>query len=214
MNISFENMVNVLEDARKSDRLLENYEMSKYDNILKGVAKKYGKTFCCDKDEIYSELCLKILKLGRANGWENLNSNLVAKIAYNRAVDIYRKNRREWDKNHTVSSIDEVDPNSINSSLYSKLGNTSEADISVLCSQILERYPRGSREEMYLIIKLVDNGVLPESVAVSRGIQLPEKVTNESIARLMGFKSKAPASFCGMIHNLRNELYEMIYKEI
>lgn len=180
-------------------------EMSRYENIIRSVAGKYGRDWCLTFDDLYSELCYKILKLGNENGWETLNESLVAKICFNRAVDLYRSAKRKWQREISETSIlSDVENGS------SKIGTPEEAEQLVLISQFVKMYRPESRERKYLTIRLVSENLLPKKYALEIGVTVPAgKVPDWKISELLGLSPRSK-SFDKMKKALHEELMDYL----
>ena len=183
-------------------------EMARYENIIRSISGKYGKDWCLSFDEVYSELCFKILTLGNENGWESLNESLVAKICYNKAVDLYRSARRK--RNREISEttlLGDVENGS------SKIGTPEEAEQLILISQFVNMYKVESRERKYLVIRLVSENLLPEEYAENLGIEIPNgKIPDWKISEMLGLSPRSK-SFERMKKALREELCDYLGNE-
>lgn len=201
--------VQAVELSEKQLRQKRNVEeMAKYENIIRSIAGKYGRDWCLTFDDIYSELCYKILTLGNENGWENLNSSMVAKICFNRAVDLYRTAKRKWKREISQTAIlSDVENGS------SKIGTTEEAEQKVLISQFVKMYKPESRERKYLVIRLVSENLLPEEYAIEIGIKVPAgKIQDWKISEMLGLSPRSK-SFERMKKALHEELIDYLGME-
>ena len=180
-------------------------EMMKYETIIRSIAGKYGRDWCLSFDDVYSELCFKILTLGNENGWETLNKSLVAKVCYNKAVDLYRSAKRRWQKEISETAIiSDVENGS------SKIGTPEEAEQLLLISQFVKMYKPESRERKYLVIRLVSEDILPEEYALEIGIQVPAgKIQDWKISEMLGLSPRSK-SFERMKKALHEELVDYL----
>ena len=180
-------------------------EMAKYENIIRSVAGKYGRDWCLTFDDVYSELYFKVLTLGNENGWENLNESLVAKICFNKAVDLYRSAKRKWKREISETAIlGDVENGS------SKIGTPEEVEQLVLISQFVRMYKPESRERKYLTIRLVSENLLPEEYALEIGIKVPAgKIQDWKISEMLGLSPRSK-SFERMKKALREELVDYL----
>lgn len=180
-------------------------EMAKYENIIRSVAGKYGRDWCLTFDDVYSELYFKVLTLGNENGWENLNESLVAKICFNKAVDLYRSAKRKWKREISETAIlGDVENGS------SKIGTPEEVEQLVLISQFVKMYNPESRERKYLTIRLVSENLLPEEYALEIGIKVPAgKIQDWKISEMLGLSPRSK-SFERMKKALREELVDYL----
>ena len=192
-------------DEKQLQRQRNIEEMARYENIIRSVAGKYGRDWCLTFDDVYSELCFKILTLGNDNGWENLNESMVAKICFNKAVDLYRKAKRKWKREISeMAIIGDVENGS------SKIGTPEEAEQLVLISQFVEMYKPESRERKYLTIRLVSENLLPEEYAVKIGIEVPSgKIQDWKISEMLGLSPRSK-SFERMKKALHEELVDYL----
>ena len=195
--------VEITEEQKKEQQ--NSIEMAKYDKIIRSIAGKYGRDWCLTFDEVYSELCFKILTMANDIGWENLNPSLVAKICYNRAVDIYRMAKRRWKRNMSENVLlGDVENGS------SKIGTSEEAEQTVLVSQFVNLYNKESRERKYLVIRLVSENLLPYRFATELGIEIPAgKIPDWRISEMIGLSPRSK-SFERMKKLLHEELVDYL----
>lgn len=180
-------------------------EMAKYENIIRSVAGKYGRDWCLTFDDVYSELCYKILTLGNEGGWENLNESMVAKICFNKAVDLYRAARRKWKREISESAIAGDVENGA-----SKIGTPEEAEQLLLISQFVDMYKPESRERKYLIIRLVSENLLPKRYALEIENGIPSgKLQDWKISEMLGLSPRSK-SFERMKKALHEELVDYL----
>ena len=183
-------------------------EMAKYEKIIRSISGKYGRDWCLSFDDVYSELCFKILTLGNENGWENLNESIVAKICFNKAVDLYRSAKRKWKREISETSIlSDVENGS------SKIGTLEEVEQLLLISQFVKMYKPESRERKYLTIRLVSENLLPEEYALEIGIEVPSgKIPDWKISEMLGLSPRSK-SFERMKKALHEELVDYLSVE-
>lgn len=212
MNINISNltkqleMANEMELTEKQNQKKKNVEeMAKYENIIRSVAGKYGRDWCLTFDDVYSELCYKILTLGNENGWENLNPSIVAKICFNKAVDLYRAAKRKWKREIAETAIlGDIENGS------SKIGTPEEAEQSILTAQFVSLYRPESREYKYLVIRLVSENMLPTKYATDLGFEIPKgKLQDWKISEMLGLSSRSK-SFERMKKALHEELVDYL----
>lgn len=207
MKINLSELVQENKITKTSEQLAHEKateEMLRYDHIIRPIAAKYGKTWCLTFDEVYSELTYKIFTLGSTMGWDKLNESMVAKICYNRAVDVYRSARKRWDRTAAeeamlTSSVDEAQSN---------YGTQEEAESNVLFSEFLDRYPKTSREYKYLVIKMTSEGLIPSNRLSELHISIPmdkKNLTNCDISVILGLHPRSK-SFETMRHRLMSEM--------
>lgn len=192
-------------DEKQLRKIRATEEMAKYENIIKSIAGKYGKDWCLCFDDVYSELYFKILTLGNENGWENLNDAYVAKICYNKAVDVFRKAKRKWER--------EISENAITGDVEngaSKIGTVEETEQLILISQFVKMYRPESRERKYLTIRLVSENLLPSEYAFELGIDVPSgKIPDWKISEMLGLSPRSK-SFERMKKALHEELLDYL----
>lgn len=195
--------VELNEEQFKKKKNIEN--MARYENIIRSVAGKYGRDKFLNFDDVYSELCYKILTLGNENGWENLNESLVAKICFNKAVDLYRSAKRRWKREISQNAITgDVENGS------SKIGTPEEVEQLLLISQFVKMYNPESRERKYLTIRLVSENLLPEEYAIEIGIKVPTgKIQDWKISEMLGLSPRSK-SFERMKKALHEELLDYL----
>ena len=184
-------------------------EMARYDQIIRSIAGKYGRDWCLTFDEVYSELCYKILNLGVANGWENLNENLVSRICYNRAVDLFRAAKRRQDREVSETIIltkqeDEV--------THSKIGTVEEAEQNLMYDEFVHQFNPESRERRYLVIKMVSEGLISERYAVELGlpVRCGSRIPDYQISEMLGLHPRS-RSFGRMKKEVREEFLDYIH---
>ena len=208
----FEN-IEKTKEVQKGGNLLGGFpndnsgQMLRYDEIIRGVSGKYGKDWCLTFDEVYSELCYKILKLGVDAGWENLNEKMVAKICYNKAVDVFRAAKRRWGRTMTEAAI-LAEGN--NEATHSKHGNPEDSETKILYIQFLESYHKESRERKYLTIKMVSEQLLPPKYAEELGIEIPHyEMRDWEISEMLGLHPRSK-SFQRMKNRLEEEMKDFL----
>lgn len=186
--------------------------------------------WCLDFDEIYNELMVFFLNTVKkysdtgemSDGWDNYTYGLTNpvkftfKIIKNKAIDIYRKARREWD-----SKLD----------LYEEMSYEEEADLSynsgqgvpevdgylhILQEDFRKAYPVMSRPWIYVTLKFAAAGLIPESELAQYGLHLPKyngvstgpqtDIRDVDIIAQMGFKGTKPSSYYVMKSEIKEEL--------
>ncbi|PJZ17830.1 hypothetical protein CEW46_32140, partial [Bacillus cereus] len=85
---------------------MTNQTISKEVNkIVAGVARKYGEKYGMEVEDLQQELYLKLAEHGSLDSEEG---NLIARTCYNKAVDMYRFERRRYDSKAQYESDEAV----------------------------------------------------------------------------------------------------------
>lgn len=187
-------------------------EMARYDEIIRSIAGKYGRDWCLTFDDVYSELCFKVLKLGVNNGWEALNESFVARICYNRAVDLYRSARRKYERTVQESAIL---AEGSNEDTHSKIGTVEEAEGNLLYSEFVDRYNPESRERKYLVVKMVSEGLIGQRYAIELGFEVRpgDQIRDYQICTMLGLHPRSK-SFERMKKALKEELVDFLHTSL
>jgi len=144
--------------------------------IVNGVAAKYSKAYGIEKEDLVQELWLKILESGSLNS----DANLIARLCYNRAIDIYRYERRRYDSYAEYNSevdYDRKNPPAI-SSRFHQPQMTPESYMEVI--EIIDLFPTGSRERKFVVLKAYLAGVLSRK----KSMELEPSITDELLDKL------------------------------
>lgn len=199
--------------VKNAEQLKKDRERKKWDNItdiISGIARKYASKWY-DEDDFRQDLWVKILKvIEDSGGIENVDESLIAKVAFNKAVDLYRYNRRRYDsKAQYIENFDnDADAHDVGNALgdlnagdyLEKISSSRfEKGIDILViKDIINRFEVGSRERKYVVLKLVNYGVIDLKFLDERDQKIFEKLNGdneEDYIRSLGYKSHCPGSW-------------------
>lgn len=198
--------------AKRHNNFSDNQDvderMEQFADILKGVSYKYLHNKWMNREDLEQELWINLMKLIEDyGGVMNVSPNLVAKSSFNSAVDYYRYSRRRYEAN--IIFEEENDENSV-----SAFGTKFDKGYDILrMKEVYEKYPEGSKERTYILIKLVMSGELDEVHVTNpedRKVldDLPEKNIDSHIVYKLGYNSPSPGSFTTMKRRIKDDLVE------
>lgn len=138
---------------------------TKVSQIVKGVARKYGGQFGIDSNDLEQEVWLKLLEeSNRSNPDKILNPRMTARISYNKAVDVYRKERRRWDSKADMVSDDNISKIAINIVTHKNHLMITNPFVSpekaLEIRELVDQFQRGTKERKFLVMKAYIEGVL------------------------------------------------------
>ena len=192
---------------------LNEDKMETFTRIVKGVAKKYSiENFGVEREDLEQDLWIKVLELiNSCGGIENTDPRLVAKSCWNTAVDKYRYHRRRRDSKAEYLEGTEDDSDlaiTSNNIQNSKCRNCMD---EILIQEAIDLFPKGSRERKYVVTKLYMYGEIDPSTYIGDDeLELPEDDSEAAVLKLLGYKSKYPASWGAMKHKMRYEIYRYL----
>lgn len=201
-------LVKEAQEARAEDK------MEKCRKIVEGVARKYASKWI-DREDLEQDLWVVVMELiNGCGGIENTDLPLIAKSCYNRAVDSYRYNRRRSDS--TVRLIDESESDdgeysaggADQSAYYTSKARTGYEE--VILHEVIDLFPKGSRQRKYVVAKLYSFGEIDESFGLEDKLELPAGDNEEDFLRLIGFQSRYPASWGKMKYGIREKIYKYL----
>lgn len=221
-----------LNEIHESTITEKNPKGFSYDDIIRMTAAKFT-CWCVDFDDIYNELILFFLDIIKkysdtgemSDGWDNYNYGLndpvkfTFKIIKNKAIDIYRKYRKEWDSK--LDYFDELsyEGNDVDS-VSSHIGlPEDDAYLNVLQLQFRDSYPVMSRPWIYVTLKFAAAGIIPESELIPYNLHIPHRSTSSGpqtdirdvdIIAQMGFKGTKPSSYYAMKAEIKEELIRFL----
>lgn len=204
------------EIQEEAEKEISESKMDEFTRIVKGVARKYAiDNFGIERDDLEQDLWVKVFEVINANGGiesEAVNGKLIAKCCWNEAVDKYRYHRRRRDSKaeFTEGSGEDSDSAvSINSSLFHSKFKTGYDEMVI--KEVIDLFPRGSKERKYVVTKLYMYGEIDET-DVDDELEMPVDDREESVIKLLGYKSKYPASWGAIKGEMRNKIYRYLGK--
>jgi len=216
---SAEEMVSYSEDS--SIESIKKAKMNNFTRIVKGVARKYESKWV-DREDLEQDLWVRILELiDDCGGIEHTDEKLVASVAYKKAVDVYRYRRLRYESN--VQFIDKFSSEEDNPN-YNPGGRSYDSDKIayptidrdedvVLYKEIVNIFSKDSRERKYILIKLVNHGVLDREYLDEDDnllAEIPDGDTEADILRLLGYKSRCPGSWTVAKRSMRQAIQEFL----
>lgn len=135
----------------------------KVTEIVQGVSRKYGKEFGIETSDLEQELWLKLLEEADKNEGQMLNEKLTARTSYNKAVDVYRYERRRWDakadmvSDETVSTWAREVCTRRNPMMAVDVFREPEKFFEI--KEMVEQFEQGSRERKFVVMKGYIEGV-------------------------------------------------------
>jgi hypothetical protein len=195
--------------ANKADE-----KMGKVKEIVEGVARKYASKWI-DREDLEQDLWVSSLELiNRCGGIENTDLKLIAKNAWNKAVDSYRYNRRRHDSKVRLIDESESDDGDYSAggadqAQYFTAKSRTGYDEAIL-KEVVDLFPEGSRQRKYVVAKLYSYGEIDDNSGLPDELQLPENDDEASFLKLIGFNSRYPASWGKMKYEIREKIYRYL----
>ena len=217
MDFSESMLDNLIESAKKkSEEDEKERKMKAFTNIIKGIARKYESKWV-DREDLEQDLWVRILTLiSDCGGIENVDENLVARIAFNKAVDIYRYCRRRYDsKAEFIEGSSSEYDDAPGPDYFDRIKQTFSKDSDVMMfKEVINLFPMGSKERKYVVMRLVNSGVLDieylDAQDILENLEIPEKDIEEYYIRCLGYKSHAPGSWIVKKRNIRAEILKYL----
>lgn len=157
---------------------MDNELYFKYQNIVKGVARRYAGPFGMTYDDIEQQLWEYLIT--KMKKGKQLTPGLVARMCYDHAVDIYRKQRRYYDSTASITAQDyyTFEEDNGNNTVY-KIQSSKFEDTSIVdaVTDLLSMYEKGSRERRYIICKLYNAGIITKELFELSGVDTESLVT-------------------------------------
>ncbi|AMM44877.1 sigma-70 family RNA polymerase sigma factor [Bacillus phage SP-15] len=182
--------------------------------IVRGVARKYGNPQlgieACDLEQ---ELWLKILEEVDKSGGQVMNARLTARTSYNKAVDVYRRERRRWDSKADMVSDENVSKWAMeictrkNPMMAVHPFRQPEKFLEI--KDMVEEFEVGSRERKFIVMKGYIEGVfeLGEAVELEPSIDKERLIGMESsehrMAKELGLSGSGSGSYRKLKRNVR-----------
>lgn len=193
-------------------------KMERVKSIVEGVARKYASKWL-ERDDLEQDLWVSTLELiNNCGGIENADLPLIAKSCYNKAVDLYRYHRKRYESktqliDETESDDEQFSSASVDQSKYSVAKTPTGFDEAVL-REVIDLFPKGSRQRKYVIAKLYFYGEIDEGFSgldKDDELKLPETGDNESdFVQMIGFNSRYPGSWGAMKYGIRETIYKYL----
>lgn len=191
----------------------EDEQMLKIKEIIEGVARKYSaQSNYIEYDDLHQELWIVALKLIRdCGGVQNTNPKLVARSCFNKAVDYYRFHRRRYDSKaeYLEESGDSLTEKLSSPRMVAEKGLNVDGVLTV--SEIIDLFPKDSRERKYVVAKLYNEGLL-ENLDIPDELGLPSGDTEGDFVRYIGYNSPRPASWGKKKYYMKRAIYEYLGK--
>lgn len=207
------------------DKLIESAKEKKEDPkpsfedftpIVRGVAAKYTSQWI-DFDDLEQELWVVVLDLIQdCGGIENVDKSLVARCCYNRAVDIYRYNRRRYDSKAQYIEGTDIDDDDLRPDYFEALKSDKYIrgyDL-ILIKEVINQFAVGSRKRQYVVMKLVNNGVLSKEQLDDCDKEFAKILYDDEnetgYIHSLGYKSHCPGSFTCLKRELKKEIHDFL----
>lgn len=200
--------------VRKAQEEKAEDKMEKCKEIVEGVARKYASKWI-EREDLEQDLWVVVMELiNKCGGIEKTDLPLIAKSCYNRAVDSYRYNRRRCD-----SKVRLIDESESDDGEYSASGAdqasyfTSKSRTGydeVILHEVIDLFPKGSRQRKYVVAKLYSFGEIDESFGLEDKLELPEGDNEADFLKMIGFQSRYPASWGKMKYEIREKIYKYL----
>ncbi|WJZ23523.1 sigma-70 family RNA polymerase sigma factor [Listeria phage LIS04] len=173
--------------------------------IVKGVSRKYSRNSNLDAQDLEQELWLKLIEEARKNGDTPLNEKLSARTSFNKATDIYRKEKRRWEDKADMTS-DEF----VSTAAENHLGKHAmmaqrpfiQPEESLNMRELIVQFDEGTRERKFVVLKGYIEGVLTLEDATQLEPTLTEdkfhglgKCTEHRIAKALDMKGAGSQSY-------------------
>lgn len=209
------NEVNLDEVLKMAKELTEDIarkeqdHMEQFKRIVEGVARKY-KSVYVDREDLESELWIVVLeKIREFGGADKVDPRFIARCCYNKAVDFYRYNRRRKDSNaRLIEEMGEDEDSEIENKIPH--ANFENGYDRVVIKEIIDLFPKGSRERKYVVTKLYMFGEISKDDGLPDELELPEGDTESDVLKLLGYSSRYPGSWGKMKYQIRDTIYRYL----
>lgn len=204
VNFSASGLEELVKDAKKVKEDANEQKMRKFSEIVHGVAKKYGyQVNWIEQDDLEQDLWVRVLSLiDDCGGIENVDESLVARVCWNKAVDCYRYSRRRWDSKAEYLEGSNLSDNGVDTrgDYFTDIhcDKFLKGIDLVMFKEVIDLFEVGSRERKYVVLKLINGGVLSASHLDPWDralIAVPEEETEAGYIKLLGYKSHCPGSW-------------------
>lgn len=177
----------------------------KVQGIVAGVARKYGEKFGIERSDLEQELWVKLLEESERSKKVVENPKLAARTSYNKAVDVYRYERRRWDSkadmvsDEAVSSMAREVVSTRNPMLAIDPFRQPESFLEI--KSIVDEFEVGSKARQFVVIKAYIEGIftLEEVEELEPELDSEKLETMENsehrIARELGWSSSGSGSY-------------------
>lgn len=150
--------------------------------IVNGVARKYGRAYGLNVEDLAQDLWVKLLECGLLDT-PNPNFDLIAKTCFNRAVDIYRFERRRYDRKGTYESEEAVafSASEVTSGAFSRnRASYRQPEKYIELVEMIELFEQGSRERKFVVAKAYYEGV----ISMREALEFEPSLTREALESL------------------------------
>lgn len=225
MNFSTSGLEQFIDNVMQSKESEIERKKIKFGEIISGIARKYTvDNFGVEYDDLYQDLWVRTLELiNDCGGIENTDERLVARVCWNKAVDMYRYHRRRRDSKAEYIEGSDKDINMddwhsmsagqrdyFDSLKADKFGRGIDL---VLFKEVIDLFEIGSKERKYVVLKLVNNGVIDmrDLDLWDRAIVgIPETDDEEGYIHMLGYKSHSPGSWTCKKRSIKATIYEFL----
>lgn len=207
--VSLDDIMKMAKEITESIAKKEQDNMEQFKRIVEGVARKYGSIYV-DREDLEQELWIVVLeKIRDFGGADKVDPRFIARCCYNKAVDFYRYHRRR--KDSSARLIEEMGEDDDNGSENTMPYSTFETGYDrVIIREIVDLFPQGSRERKYVVTKLYMYGEISEDDGLPDKLEMPEGETESDVLKLLGYKSRYPASWGKMKYQIRDTIYRYL----
>lgn len=207
--VSLDDILKMAKEITESITKKEQDNMEQFKRIVEGVARKYGSIYV-DREDLEQELWIVVLeKIRDFGGADKVDPRFIARCCYNKAVDFYRYSRRR--KDSSARLIEEMGENEEKDSESNVPYSTFETGYDrVILREIIDLFPQGSRQRKYVVTKLYMYGEISEADGLPDKLEMPEGETESDVLKLLGYKSRYPASWGKMKYQIRDKIYRYL----
>lgn len=207
--VSLDDVLKMAKEIIESTAKKEQDNMEQFKRIVEGVARKYGSIYV-SREDLEQELWIVVLeKIRDFGGADKVDPRFIARCCYNKAVDFYRYSRRRRDSSaRLIEEMESGDDDGETSELMH--GNFETGYDRVILKEVIDLFPQGSRERKYVVTKLYMYGEISEEDGLPDELEMPEGETESDVLKLLGFKSRYPASWGKMKYQIRDTIYRYL----
>lgn len=226
-NFNLNNFNKAIESAKKvRDNYLTDSDVERFSGIVNGISRKYSSQWV-DAEDLAQEIWLKTLEESKRCG-ETLDARQVARMGFNKAVDVYRYERRRYDSK--AEFLDEIDEGGSSGATESKLSHSTftTGQSTAEVKEIINLFEKGTNERKYVLVKAylfgaldpdIDNQLVNEAEPEMNKIPTMDadssenaRLSDDLLAReVFGQKSGGKSgSFCAMKRTVKSTIKEYL----
>ncbi|AWD93055.1 sigma-70 family RNA polymerase sigma factor [Bacillus phage vB_BceM-HSE3] len=177
--------------------------------IVEGVASKYGNSFGMSKEDIQQELYIKLLE---TNLIDESQPKLVARTCYNKAVDIYRYERRRYNSRTSYEGDElasKLESTSVVNTSFKRVNPYLSPEKHYQHLEMIDLFEQGTRERKVIVIRYYQSNIfdLEECLvfepSLTEEMLLELKDTEGSIAQALGLKGCNSGSYQSVKKRIR-----------